>query len=140
MTTYWEPSGILAAWSLGITPRGVTRPQSVAEVYAALTGPGFIRSQGGEVGRERLDPAAAAVMLKELFIGLDYCDLTGEETLATAGAGQKEITTGEAIHDWLHCRAAAKAKAGRIMTLKLRDLEGMTEIPLEQPRSKDVPF
>jgi len=137
MTAYWDTSGLVRAFLLGITPRGVTRSHTAAEFYGTFTGRG-VPLPGGTKAK-RLAPGEAAAVVRELFSALTLVDLSPAETVqAIVAAADGPQAVGAAIHDWLHCQAAAKAGATRIMTVNPRDFQRMTRIRLEQP-SKDAP-
>jgi hypothetical protein len=115
-------------------PLGVTRSHSLSEFFCVLSGPGLAVTEDGKTVKKALSPAAAAKAARESFASLEFVDLNGPQTLeAVEDSVKVKDVTGKHIHDWLHCKAAERSRADRIMTVNLKDFSRMTKLRLEIP-------
>ena len=134
MKTYWDTSGLIRAYVLRQKPQGVTRAHSVSEFFCVLSGPGLAVIESGNLVKKALAPAAAARAARETFAALKFVDLSGPQTVeAVEDSLKARDVTGKHIHDWMHCKAAERCGASRIMTLNLKDFSRMTKLRLEVP-------
>jgi hypothetical protein len=132
--TYWDTSGLIRAYVMRQKPQGVTRSHSISEFFCVLSGPGLAVIESGNVIKKALSPTAAAKAAKETFAGLEFIDLTGPQALeAVEDSVKTKDVSGKHIHDWMHCKAAEKCRADRIMTVNLKDFSRMTKLRLEAP-------
>jgi hypothetical protein len=133
---YYDTSALLRAWKEGWAPeRGLTRSHTVAEWISIQTGRGLVyRTPQGQLVKRNLTPADAAREAQQLFARLTFRDLSGKQTLETAGlAAARGGIRGGNFHDFVHARTAEAFGAGCIVTLNLRDYGMMTDLPLELP-------
>jgi hypothetical protein len=134
MKTYWDTSGLIRAYMLKQTPRGVTRAHAATEFFCVMSGPGLAVLEAGKLVKKALSPKDAATATRNIFAGLEFFDLTGAKTIdaleESTGAGH---IIGKSAHDWIHCKAAERCGAERIMTLNVQDFGRMTKLPLEAP-------
>ena len=136
MKLYWDSSGIIIAAGLGLQPEGLTRAHSVAEFLATLTGKGIETPEGKRVRSSPQEAMEAA----SVFDKLTFVDLSGEEVLAALRhSADRRIVEGAAVHDYLHCLAAEKAGADKIITGNLRDFSRLTELPIGSPGPSPPP-
>jgi hypothetical protein len=92
MTVYWDSSAIVQFYAQGRVSEisGVTRVHSLAEVFSALTGGGFLLVMpDGSKRHKRLSLAAAAIVLSRIYDQLKFLELTAEETLAAIKEARK---------------------------------------------------
>jgi predicted nucleic acid-binding protein len=122
MKRYWDTSALVDALhdsrleALLMEPDQWTRPHALAEAFSTLT--------GGRLGFRYL-PDDAAALLAELCQGLKYVELDAAETMLALREAQERGVRGGRIHDWLHARAAAKAKVQVLLTDNLSDFAGL---------------
>jgi len=127
MSAYWDSSALVESIfepSLQVRlrrERGVTRPHTLAEVFAVLTGN----------PQNRIEADAAATLVWQLASCLDFVELTAPEMLAALKSARKLGIRGGRVHDYFHAVAAKKSGAKKIVTLDKDDFLGLTEIALE---------
>ena len=111
--------------ALLLEPGQWIRPHTLAEAFSTLT--------GGRLGFRYL-PDDAAALLVEISQGLNYVELDAAETILALREAQAHGVRGGRIHDWLHARAAAKAKVQVLLTDNLSDFAGLeTDFQLAAP-------
>lgn len=133
MTAYFDTSGLLRAWRLGLVPVGKTRSHAIAEFYCVLTGTGLKSQRAGKTISMTLSPKDGAAAVAETFARLDFLDLTPGQALAAVNAAVAENIQGRLIHDWMHVRAAELAKVERIVTLNAADFAPLTSLRVVNP-------
>lgn len=127
MSTYWDSSALVESIfepSLQIRLRqehGVTRPHTLAEVFAVLTGN----------PQNRIEADSATALVWQLANCLDFVELTAAEMLAALKSARKLGIRGGRVHDYFHAVAAEKSGAKKILTLDKDDFSGITEVALE---------
>jgi hypothetical protein len=132
--TYWDTSGLIRAYVMKQKPEGVTRSHSISEFFCVPSGPGLAVIEDGKTVKKALSPTGAAKAARETFAALEFVDLTGPQTLdAVENSVKVRDVIGKHVHDWLHCKAAERAGADRIMTINLKDFSRMTKLRLEIP-------
>jgi len=135
VTCYWDTSALINAMvNPGVMARlqtdgGVTRPHALAEFFGQMTGPGIPTGKT----RQRLTGNMAAAWLSEAGKFLDWVELDGPEVLAALAHAQAQNVQGGRVHDFLHAKAAVKAKADKILTRDAGFASLGTGIPCENP-------
>jgi predicted nucleic acid-binding protein len=130
MRRYWDASALIDALhdshveQKALEPEQWTRPHALAETFATLT--------GGRLGFRYL-PDDAAALIRELTRTMNFVELDATETLAALDVAQKRGVRGGRVHDWLHARAAQKARVEELLTDNLIDFagfeDGFTSVP-----------
>src|SRR5437867_12239731 len=124
MKRYWDASALVDALHDSRVEQKAreadqwTRPHALAETFSTLT--------GGRLGFQYL-PDDAAALIRELAGGMNFVELDGAETLAALEAAQKRGVRGGRVHDWLHARAAQKAKVAELLTDNFADFTGLED-------------
>lgn len=91
---------------------------ALVEAFSTLT--------GGRLGFQYLAEDAAA-LIRELSARMNFVELNSAETLAALDAAQKKGVRGGRVHDWLHARAAHKAKVTELVTDNFSDFVGLED-------------
>jgi hypothetical protein len=113
MKRYWDTSALVNALHNAdlkqkvLEPDQWTRPHSLAEAFSTLT--------GGRLGF-KYSPDDAAALLKDLTAGMHFIELDKKDTFSALDLAKKKGIRGGRIHDWMHCRAAAKSGAAFLIT------------------------
>ena len=134
MTVYWDSSAIVTYYAQAKVGdiSGVTRVHSLAEVFSALTGGGFLALMpDGYARHKKLNTAAGALVVSRIFSQLKFIELTADETLAAIKDARKKGAPGGRVHDLLHAVAAEKAKADELWTGDRHDFTGLGHIKLK---------
>ncbi len=124
MKRYWDASALIDALhdsrveQKALEPEQWTRPHALAETFATLT--------GGRLGFRYL-PDDAAALIRELTLNMNFVELDAGETLAALDVAQQRGVRGGRVHDWLHARAAQKAKVDELLTDNLNDFAGLED-------------
>ena len=131
MKRYWDASALVDALhdprveQRAIQPDQWTRAHALAETFSTLT--------GGRLGFQYL-PDDAAALIREISAGMKFVELDATETLVALEAAQKRGVRGGRVHDWLHARAAHKAKVTELLTDNFADFAGLGEgFPISAP-------
>jgi predicted nucleic acid-binding protein len=123
MRRYWDASALVDALhdprveQKALEPDQWTRAHALAETFSALT--------GGRLGFQ-YGPDDAAALVREIAAGMNFVELAAE-TLAALEAAQKRGVRGGRVHDWLHARAAQKAKVTELLTDNFADFAGLED-------------
>jgi predicted nucleic acid-binding protein len=121
MKPYWDSSALVQTTSdLELETRlhqegGYTRSHTLTEVFSALTGKMHIR----------LEARAAAKAVRAMAARLQFVNLSEEEILDALDKAQARGIRGGRVHDYVHALAAAKAKAGALLTADRNDFENL---------------
>ena len=124
MIRYWDSSALVDALhdsrieALVLEADQWTREHTLAEVFSTLT--------GGRLGFRYL-PDDAAEMIREITRGMNFVRLDSSEVLDALTHAQLHGVRGGRVHDWLHARAAAKAKVEILLTDNLADFTGLED-------------
>ena len=124
MIRYWDSSALIDALhdsrieALALEPDQWTRSHTLSEVFSTLT--------GGRMGFRYL-PDDAAALISEITAGMNFVELDQAEVKAALQAAQKRGVRGGQVHDWMHARAAAKAKVEELLTDNLSDFQGLEQ-------------
>lgn len=124
MKRYWDASALVDALhdprveQKAIEPDQWTREHTLAETFSTLT--------GGRLGFRYL-PEDAAALIREISAGMNFVELDPAETLAALEAAGRRGVRGGRVHDWLHARAAHKARVAELLTDNLVDLAGLED-------------
>jgi predicted nucleic acid-binding protein len=122
MKRYWDASALIDALhdsrveQKALEADQWTRAHALAETFATLT--------GGKLGFRYL-PDDAAALIRELAQAMNFVELDAAETLAAMDIAQQLGVRGGRVHDWLHARAAQKAKVTELLTDNLSDFAGL---------------
>jgi predicted nucleic acid-binding protein len=91
----------------------------LAETFSILT--------GGRHAR-RLRPALAAQLIEDSVLPFVHLvHLTGKETMTAIADSERRGARGGAIYDLLHLAAARKAGVDAVVTLDVRDFQGLAK-------------
>ena len=121
---YWDASALVDAIhearleKLALEPDQWTRSHTLAEVFSTLT--------GGRLAVQYL-PDDAAALIDEITANMRFVELDAKEVRAALSEAQKHGVRGGRVHDWLHARAATKAKVQELVTDNLRDFYGLED-------------
>ncbi len=124
MIRYWDSSALVDALhdarigALVLEPDQWTREHTLAEVFSTLT--------GGRLGFRYL-PDDAAEMIREITRSMNFVSLDASEVLTALSDAQRNGVRGGRVHDWLHARAAARAKVEILLTDNLSDFAGFED-------------
>lgn len=124
MKRYWDASALVDALhdsrveNLALEPDQWTRSHALVEAFSALT--------GGRLGVRYLADDAAE-LLREISTGMHFVELDASETLAALAMAQRRGVCGGRVHDWLHARAAHKARVSELLTDNLPDFVGLED-------------
>ena len=124
MKRYWDASALVDARhdprieQKALEPDQWTRTHALAETFSTLT--------GGRLGFQYLADDATA-LIRELTAGMNFVELDTAETLTALEAAQKRGVRGGRVHDWLHARAARKAKVAELLTDNSADFAGLED-------------
>jgi hypothetical protein len=124
MKRYWDASALVDALhdprveQQALEPDQWTRAHALAETFSTLT--------GGRLGFQYL-PDDAAALIREITAGMNFVELDAAETLTALDAAQKRGVRGGRVHDWLHARAAQKAKVAELLTDNFADFAGLED-------------
>ena len=66
-------------------------------------------------------------LIRELTLNMNFVELDAGETLAALDVAQQRGVRGGRVHDWLHARAAQKAKVDELLTDNLNDFAGLDD-------------
>lgn len=112
---------------------GITRTHTLAELFSALTGSGWVEILPGGVRRQRrMGTRLAAKTIKGVRERLSFVELTVEDVEAALDDAANLGVQGGGIHDLLHARAAEKAKADEFWTADKNDFARLVSIPIKQ--------
>lgn len=131
---YWDTSALMRFF---VTKRvreisGVTRTHTMAELFAALTGRGWLETLPGGVTRSRrLGAKLAARMVDEISGQLTFVELTRAEVQSAVDDASSLGVSGGRIHDLLHARAAEKSKAQEFWTCDENDFDRLTSVRIK---------
>ena len=124
MKRYWDASAIIDALhdtrveKLALQADQWTRAHTLSEVFSTLT--------GGRLGFQYV-PADAADLVREITAGMHFVELDAREIQAALDEAQRRGVRGGRIHDWLHARAARKAKVAQLVTDNVADFVGLED-------------
>jgi predicted nucleic acid-binding protein len=124
MKRYWDTSALVEALHDSkieakiFEPDQWTRPHTLSEAFSTLT--------GGRLGF-KYTPDDAAELLKEITARMNFVDLDRKQTLAALALAQKHGIRGGRVHDWMHARAAAKARVEVLVTGNHADFIGLED-------------
>jgi hypothetical protein len=124
MRRYWDASALIDALhdsrieQKALEPDQWTRAHALAETFATLT--------GGRLGFRYL-PDDATALIRELTRTMKFVELDAIETLAALDMAQQRGVRGGRVHDWMHARAAQKAKVAELLTDNLNDFKGLED-------------
>jgi hypothetical protein len=66
-------------------------------------------------------------LIREISAGMNFVELDAGETLSALEAAQTRGVRGGRVHDWLHARAAEKAKVAVLLTDNFADFAGLED-------------
>ena len=124
MRRYWDSSALVDALhdtrveALAKEADQWTRYHTLSESFAVLT--------GGKLG-VRYQPDDAVALLREITATFQFIDLELSEIWFALENAQKKGVRGGNVHDWLHVRAAAKAKVSELLTDNLADFVNLAD-------------
>ena len=124
MKRYWDTSALVDALhdskieAKVLEPDQWTRPHTLSEAFSTLT--------GGRLGF-KYAPDDAAALLKEITAGMNFVELDKKHTLAALALAQERGIRGGRIHDWMHARAATRAKVAILVTENRADFIGLED-------------
>jgi predicted nucleic acid-binding protein len=127
MKAYWDSSALVETFNDSKmkarleNERAFTRPHSLAETFASLT--------GNPAARISADNAAAVI--ESISRSLDFVEITGPEVVRALKTARQKGVRGGRVHDYLHAVAAEKSGAKKILTLDQNDFSGITSLPVE---------
>lgn len=128
MKAYWDSSALVETYNNPQikarleAERAFTRPHSLAETFASLTGN----------PATRIDANSAARILERLALSLDFVDISGAEVVTALKTARAKGVRGGRVHDYLHAVAAEKSGAKTILTLDKNDFADLTGLQIEQ--------
>jgi hypothetical protein len=121
MRRYWDASAIVDALhdarieKLALQADQWTRPHVLSEVFSTLT--------GGRLGFQYV-PSDAASLVREITAKMRFVELNAHETQAALDEAEQRGVRGR-IHDWLHARAAQKARVAQLLTDNIADFDAL---------------
>ena len=124
MRRYWDASALVDALhdprveQKALEPDQWTRAHALTETFSTLA--------GGRLGFQYL-PDDAAALIREITDGMNFVELDAAETLTALEAAQQRGVRGGRVHDWLHARAAQKAKVSELLTDNFADFAGLED-------------
>ncbi len=124
MRRYWDSSALLHAfWDARIEHLANeldqwTRSHTLTEMFSTLT--------GGRLGGQ-FHPADAAAIVKELTATMNFVDLDAKEVQAALELAERHGVRGGNIHDWIHARAARKARVEVLLTNNFTDFQNLAD-------------
>ena len=128
MKAYWDSSALVETFNDAKmkarleNERAFTRPHSLAETFASLT--------GNPAARISADNAAAVI--ESLSRWIDFVEITGPEVVAALKTARQKGVRGGRVHDYLHAIAAEKSGSDKILTLDKNDFTDLTSLTVEQ--------
>ena len=124
MKRYWDASALVDALhdphveEKALESDQWTRAHTLAEAFSTLT--------GGRLGFKYL-PDDAAALIREISAEMNFVELDPPEMLTALELAQKLGVRGGRVHDWLHARAAHKAKVAELLTDNMGDFAGLED-------------
>jgi hypothetical protein len=121
MKAYWDSSTLVEATADPTLrarlhrDKGITRTHTLGECFSALTGNPAVR----------LESDAAARVVEQLSIDLEFIDLTATEVIAALKQAKQKGVRGGHVHDLLHAVAADKSGARELLTTDVNDFAGL---------------
>ena len=72
-------------------------------------------------------PDDAAALLNNITSGMHFVELDRKDTLAALALARKRGIRGGRVHDWMHARAATKARVAILVTDNGSDFMGLED-------------
>lgn len=123
MRAYWDTSALVQAHlDLQLHGRllregGLTRPHSLSETFATLTGNRAFQLSANQAARS----------LIHLANYLEFVELPADTILSALQKAQSLGVRGGRVHDYLHALAADQSGADKLLTLDKNDFAGLVQ-------------
>ena len=124
MRRYWDSSALVDALedgrveALAREKDQFTRSHTLAEIFSTIT--------GGRLGY-RYDPADASALIADITAEMTFVEMSAKEVQVELDRAAQFGVRGGNVHDYLHARAAAKAKVAVLVTYNLSDFENLKD-------------